>query len=120
MVFSSRRAKSFAARERWAVVMALLLGMANASQAQDGPQVRILNASPYAIAADPELSDFVSETAQAAIAEHCASCHGGDRDSIYDVMANGRLGECPPWGGVLDAATIKALAVYIWNTSRGL
>ena len=220
------------------------------------PRCGVLNASPYAIAADPELSAFVRETAQAAVAEHCAGCHGadlsgapgvpdltdydwlwgitgeetndvapvmaiqqtllygvrnrdcpedqlsygacadtrysempgygmsgfteaqlsdltdwvidlsggeadpaaveraaaiaplcaechgnrsfgyvpyggpnlrdniwlygGDRDSIYDVIANGRLGECPPWGGTLDAATIKSLAVHIWNTSLGL
>ncbi len=46
--------------------------------------------------------------------------YGSDRDTIYDVIANGRLGECPPWGNTLDAATIKSLAVYIWNKSLGL
>lgn len=239
-----------------AAAMGLLMSLASAAHAQETPEVRILNASPYAIAADPELSAFVRETAQAAVAEHCAGCHGadlsgapgvpdltdydwlwgitgeetndvapvmaiqqtllygvrnrgcpedqlsygacadtrysempgygvlgfteaqlsdltdwvidlsggeadpaaveraaaiaplcaechgndsfgyvpyggpnlrddiwlygGDRDSIYDVIANGRLGECPPWGGTLDAATIKSLAVHIWNTSLGL
>ena len=239
-----------------AATIILSMGAATAAQAQDSPGVRILNASPYAIAADTELSDFVTETAQAAIAEHCAGCHGadlaggpgvpdltdydwlwgitgeetndvypvmaiqqtllygvrnrdcpedqmsygacadtrysempgyavlgfteeqvsdltewvvglaggeadsaaveraqafaplcaechgsdsfgyvpyggpnlrddiwlygGDRDAIHDVIANGRLGACPPWGGTLDAATIKALAVYAWNSSLGL
>jgi cytochrome c oxidase cbb3-type subunit 3 len=41
--------------------------------------------------------------------------YGGDRDTIYDVIANGRLGVCPPWANTLDAATIKALAVHIWS-----
>ena len=236
--------------------MSLLTGLASAAHAQETPEVRILNASPYAIAADAELSAFVRETAQAAVAEHCAGCHGadlsgapgvpdltdydwlwgitgeetndvapvmaiqqtllygvrnrdcpedrlsygacadtrysempgyavlgfteaqlndltdwviglsggesdpaaveraaafaplcvechgndnfgyvpyggpnlrddiwlygGDRDTIYDVIANGRLGVCPPWGATLDAATIKSLAVHIWNTSLGL
>ena len=45
--------------------------------------------------------------------------YGGDRETIIDVIANGRLGECPPWANTLDAATIKALAVYIWNKSTG-
>jgi len=48
------------------------------------------------------------------------SLYGDDRDTIRDVIANGRLGVCPPWGETLDAATIKSLAVYIWNTSMGL
>ena len=238
------------------VIISLSMGFASVLQAQEDPRARILNASPYAIAADDELSDFVRDTAQAAIAEHCAGCHsadlsgaagvpdltdydwlwgitgeetndvypvmaiqqtllygvrnrdcpedqmsygacadtrysempgyaalglnegqlsdltewvvslsgaeadvaaveraqalaplcaechgsdsygyipyggpnlrdeiwlyGGDRDTIYDVIANGRLGVCPPWGATLDAATIKALAVHIWNTSLGL
>lgn len=45
--------------------------------------------------------------------------YGGDRETLYDVIANGRLGQCPPWADVLDRATIKSLAVYIWNRSRG-
>ncbi len=244
--------RSFAA----ASGLALVIGYSGAAQSQDSAAERALNASPYAIAADAELSDFVRVTAEAAIGEHCASCHGADltgapgvpdltdydwlwgitgeelndvnpvmaiqqtllygirnrdcpedqmsygacsdtrysempgygvvgfpeeqlndltewvvdlsggeadaaaveraqatvticaechgednwgyvpyggpalrdniwlygsdRDTIYDVIANGRLGVCPPWGGTLDAATIKALAVYIWNPSIGL
>ncbi len=45
--------------------------------------------------------------------------YGGDRNTISDVLTNGRLGQCPPWGNRLDAATIKSLAVYIWNKSTG-
>ena len=240
----------------WVLAIGPLMGVPNALHAQEPPQVRVLNASPYAIAADAELSEFVRDTAQAAVAEHCAGCHGadlggtpgvpnltdfdwlwgitgqetndvssvmaiqqtllygvrnrncpedqlsygacadtrysempgygvlgfteeqlsdltewvvdlsggeadpaaveragafaplcaechgddsygyvpyggpnlrddiwlygGDRDTVYDVIVNGRLGECPPWAGTLDAATIKSLAVHIWNTSLGL
>jgi len=45
--------------------------------------------------------------------------YGSDRDAIYDVIANGRLGHCPAWGRTLDAATVKALAVYIWRRASG-
>ena len=45
--------------------------------------------------------------------------YGGDRDTLMNVIATGRLGQCPPWGKELDAATIKALAIYIWNTTSG-
>jgi cytochrome c oxidase cbb3-type subunit III len=43
--------------------------------------------------------------------------YGGERASIADVISKGRLGVCPPWGKTLDAATIKALAVYIYRKS---
>ena len=45
--------------------------------------------------------------------------YGGDRETLLSVIAAGRLGECPPWGKSLDAATIKSLAVHIWNTASG-
>lgn len=45
--------------------------------------------------------------------------YGDDRATILDVITNGRLGACPPWGYELDAATIKSLAVYIWNKAQG-
>ncbi len=44
--------------------------------------------------------------------------YGDDRARIADVITNGRSGQCPPWSDELDAATIKALAVYIWNRSK--
>jgi cytochrome c oxidase cbb3-type subunit 3 len=44
---------------------------------------------------------------------------GSDGLEIYDVLANGRVGVCPAWSEVLDAATIKALAVYIYNKANG-
>jgi cytochrome c oxidase cbb3-type subunit 3 len=41
--------------------------------------------------------------------------YGGDRASITASISAGRMGRCPAWVGKLDAATIKALAVYLWN-----
>jgi cytochrome c oxidase cbb3-type subunit 3 len=38
----------------------------------------VLSASPYSIHADEALHAFVQERAQAAIATHCARCHGED------------------------------------------
>ena len=45
--------------------------------------------------------------------------YGGDRETLYDVIAKGRQGQCPPWADVLDAATIKSLAVYMWKSAVG-
>lgn len=44
---------------------------------------------------------------------------GASGQEIYDVLANGRMGVCPAWAEELDAATIKALAVYIYNKANG-
>jgi cytochrome c oxidase cbb3-type subunit 3 len=44
---------------------------------------------------------------------------GSSGPEIYDVLANGRMGVCPAWAEELDATTIKALAVYIYNKANG-
>ncbi|HEY8518532.1 MAG TPA: c-type cytochrome [Gammaproteobacteria bacterium] len=44
--------------------------------------------------------------------------YGSDRETIRDVIANGRLGMCPAWGETLDAPTIKSLALYIWQKAN--
>ena len=41
--------------------------------------------------------------------------YGGDRGAVTASIAAGRMGRCPAWADELDAATIKALAVYIWR-----
>jgi cytochrome c oxidase cbb3-type subunit 3 len=41
--------------------------------------------------------------------------YGGDRASITASISAGRMGRCPAWVGKLDAATIKAIAVYLWS-----
>jgi cytochrome c oxidase cbb3-type subunit 3 len=41
--------------------------------------------------------------------------YGGNRGAITASITAGRMGRCPAWVGKLDAATIKALAVYLWR-----
>jgi cytochrome c oxidase cbb3-type subunit 3 len=43
-----------------------------------GVAERVVIGSPYAIKADAEADAFVTATAEKAIADHCASCHGAD------------------------------------------
>lgn len=44
---------------------------------------------------------------------------GSSGQEIYDVLANGRKAVCPAWSGSLDAATIKAIATYIYFKANG-
>ncbi len=44
---------------------------------------------------------------------------GSSGQEIYDVLATGRMGVCPAWAEELDATTIKALSVYIYNKANG-
>jgi cytochrome c oxidase cbb3-type subunit 3 len=46
---------------------------------------RVVIGSPYAIKADPEADAFVTATAEKAIDEHCASCHGADLHGMPGV-----------------------------------
>ncbi|HRK24129.1 MAG TPA: cytochrome-c oxidase, cbb3-type subunit III [Beijerinckiaceae bacterium] len=74
-------------------------------------------------------------------AANCASCHGDDgkgnkdvgapnlvdaiwlfgkdRDTMIDVVTNGRGAVMPAWTGRLDAVTIKSLAVYVNGLGGG-
>lgn len=45
--------------------------------------------------------------------------YGDSRDAIYTSIADGRMGSCPPYWDTLDAATIKALGVYLYRKSIG-
>ncbi len=73
--------------------------------------------------------------------EQCASCHGedgsgdpavgapalnnaiwlygGDRDTLVETISNSRAGVMPAWGRILDATTVKQLAVYIHSLGGG-
>jgi cytochrome c oxidase cbb3-type subunit 3 len=45
--------------------------------------------------------------------------YGGDRQTVYDSINDGRHGLCPAWIGKLEPAVIRALAVYIHQVSKG-
>lgn len=45
--------------------------------------------------------------------------YGGTQEKIRASIADGRMGSCPPWAGTLDAAAIKAMAVYLYRKSQG-
>jgi cytochrome c oxidase cbb3-type subunit 3 len=64
-------------RYYWLAVTAGLLASAGAT-AQLSVAERVVIGSPYAIRADAEADAFVTATAEKAIAEHCAGCHGAD------------------------------------------
>jgi len=73
--------------------------------------------------------------------ESCAACHGdvgmgnrdfgapnltdaiwlygGDRDTIRETISYSRGGVMPAWGQILDAATVKQLAVYVHSLGGG-
>ena|SRR5579863_8382518 len=43
--------------------------------------------------------------------------YGGDRESLYRSIVNGRHGICPAWVNVLTPVQIRALALYLVATS---
>jgi cytochrome c oxidase cbb3-type subunit 3 len=44
--------------------------------------------------------------------------YGGDRDTMYQTILNGRHGICPAWISQLSALQIRALAIYMVSTPR--
>ncbi len=44
--------------------------------------------------------------------------YGGTREAISTSIHDGRHGRCPAWIGVLDAATIRALAILLHDTAK--
>jgi cytochrome c oxidase cbb3-type subunit 3 len=44
--------------------------------------------------------------------------YGGDRESLYRSIADGRHGKCPAWVNVLTPLQIRALALYIASLPR--
>ncbi len=65
-----------------AALVASTLVIAGGSGAQPSAKravaERVIEDSPYAIEVDAEAKAFVTATAEKAIKEHCASCHGAD------------------------------------------
>ena len=45
--------------------------------------------------------------------------HGGDRATIVETITKARRGVMPAWGGRLDSATVKMLAVYVHALGGG-
>ncbi len=45
--------------------------------------------------------------------------YGGDRDSVYESVANARAGQMPAWGDRLDPVTVKQLALYVHSLGGG-
>ena len=45
--------------------------------------------------------------------------YGGDKASIVKIVAESRGGVMPAWGRILDAVTIKKLAIYIHSLGGG-
>lgn len=44
--------------------------------------------------------------------------YGGDRDTMYQTLLNGRHGICPAWVNQLSAVQIRALAIYLVSAPR--
>jgi cytochrome c oxidase cbb3-type subunit III len=44
--------------------------------------------------------------------------YGGDRESVYQSILNGRHGQCPAWINVLTPVQIRALALYLVSAPR--
>jgi cytochrome c oxidase cbb3-type subunit 3 len=61
-----------------ASVLAIITGVGAQPAAKRAVAERVLEGSPYAIEVDAEAKAFVTVTAEKAIKEHCASCHGAD------------------------------------------
>lgn len=45
--------------------------------------------------------------------------YGGDAETIFQTVAYGRAGVMPAWGGRLDEATIKQLALFVGSLGGG-
>jgi cytochrome c oxidase cbb3-type subunit III len=44
--------------------------------------------------------------------------YGGDRQTLYQTILNGRHGECPAWVHVLTPVQVRALAIYLVTAPR--
>jgi cytochrome c oxidase cbb3-type subunit III len=46
--------------------------------------------------------------------------YGGDRQTLYESVLNGRHGKCPAWTKVLSAVQVRALAIYLVTAPRSV
>ncbi len=49
---------------------------------------------------------------------HSPWLHGGDRQTLFQSVYDGRHGECPAWIDQLSAAQIRELSVFLYTTAR--
>lgn len=49
---------------------------------------------------------------------HSGWLYGGDRQSLFQSIYDGRHGLCPAWINQLDAAQIRELSVFLYTTAR--
>jgi cytochrome c oxidase cbb3-type subunit III len=88
-----------------------------------------------------EHDQAAAERGTAIFEDNCAACHGaqgegiadvgapaldnaiwlygGDKASIVETVTNARRGVMPAWGGRLDDATLKQLAIYVHSLGGG-
>jgi cytochrome c oxidase cbb3-type subunit 3 len=108
-------------RGRSLIAAALSLGVVACTEQQPtapaaAPSIvdRVLAASPDVISVDPELDAFVTQAAERAIAEHCATCHGADltgRPGVANLVDFDWL-----WGITLEETTNVAPVMEIEQT----
>jgi len=105
-------------------------------------RAQVGDVAEYVLALSGQAEDSAAAArGQEVFAENCADCHGetgggnaelgapaldndiwlygGDKASIVKIVAESRGGVMPAWGRILDAATIKKLAIYIHSLGGG-
>jgi len=105
-------------------------------------KAEVADAAEYVLKLSGQPHDAGAATRGAGVfAEQCAACHGetgggsqeagapalnngiwlygGERETIVDIVSNSRGGVMPAWGRILDAVTVKQLAVYIHSLGGG-
>jgi cytochrome c oxidase cbb3-type subunit 3 len=105
-------------------------------------KAEINDVSEYVLSLSGDGTDqAAAESGKTLYAEHCVDCHGesgegiadvgapalnnkiwlygGDKDTIVETVSFSRGGVMPAWGKILDAVTIKKLAIYIHSLGGG-
>jgi cytochrome c oxidase cbb3-type subunit 3 len=103
---------------------------------------QINDAAEYVLSLSGRATDpAAAERGAAVFKEQCAACHGasgeglheqgaprlsdqiwlygGSKEAIVESIRTGRGGVMPAWGQRLDAATVKALAIYVHSRGGG-
>ena len=118
---------------------ALLMKEMNQADKQQRPYFEKVESTPYQkIAADPELSNFVTSAGKTLFQDNCAACHqaggqgktgfapnltdddwlyGGTYQKIQETITNGRHGYMPPFRDVLSDRQMDDLASYVLSLS---